>query len=471
LRENGDRVTVFRALSWEVRGAAQKPLLHLWSEQHNLTRRVLAITDHSDQGLALAVERFGRTRPGRLEFFRLEFDPSARDLCREQSCVRLGRVLSNQFPDETLESLTSPQDLEHSLSGNYARGFLRRGSTRWAVLGVLDNTSSESAENCLTFGLLWLDRARQSGHRGFVAGVRLIVPKGAWRVLVHRLQALNPEINLELNELEPQCKRLEHIDPRSAGNIETWIVPKRESQTLLDQARPAIDPIVALAPAAITVHSVVPSRHVLLRLRGLAFARWDDGAVFLGIAERRQKLTAAPRPALRRLLHDIEAHRHPLASDTRNSFYRAQPEAWLDSLVRKDVTRIDAALDSRFAYTQVFANSHGEHGILDLLTVTRDARLVILELKASEHIHLPLQAADYWLRIRRHLQQGDFPRYGYFTGIELRLVPPLVYLVAPELRFHPTTDVLLRSLSAVMEVVRVGLAESWRRGLRVVNRR
>jgi hypothetical protein len=167
----------------------------------------------------------------------------------------------------------------------------------------------------------------------------------------------------------------------------------------------------------------VQSRQVLLRLRGLAFARWDDGAVFFGIAERRQKLTAASRPALQCLLHDIEAHRHPLASDTRNSLYRAQPEAWLESLVRKDVARIDAALDSRFVYTQVFANSHGEHGILDVLTVTRDARLAILELKASEYIHLALKAADYWLRIRRHLQQGDFPRYGYFTSVELRLVP------------------------------------------------
>jgi hypothetical protein len=113
----------------------------------------------------------------------------------------------------------------------------------------------------------------------------------------------------------------------------------------------------------------------------------------------------------------------------------------------------------------------GEHGILDLLTVTRAGRLAILELKASEHIHLPLQAADYWLRIQRHLQQGDFQRYGYFTSIQLQPAPPLVYLVAPELRFHPTTDVLLRYLGPQMEVIHVGLAENWRRGLRVVHRR
>jgi len=47
---------------------------------------------------------------------------------------------------------------------------------------------------------------------------------------------------------------------------------------------------------------------------------------------------------------------------------------------------------------------------------------------------------------------------------------PLVYLVAPALRFHPTTDTLLRYLTPEMEVVRVGLAESWRGGVRVVMR-
>jgi hypothetical protein len=170
------------------------------------------------------------------------------------------------------------------------------------------------------------------------------------------------------------------------------------------------------------------------------------------------------------LLHDLEIHRQPLASDTRHSLYRAQPERWLESLVRADVTRIDAALDPRFVYAQVFANAGGEHGILDLLTITRAGRLAILELKASEYLHLPLQAADYWLRIRRHLEQGDFARYGYFPGVELQAAPPLVYLVAPALRFHPATDTLLRYLSPELEIVRVGLAESWRHGIRVVMR-
>jgi hypothetical protein len=66
LCENGGRLAPLSKLSWEVRGSEDKPLLHIWSEQYNLTRRVIAITDHSDARLVLAVERFGRSRPDRL---------------------------------------------------------------------------------------------------------------------------------------------------------------------------------------------------------------------------------------------------------------------------------------------------------------------------------------------------------------------------------------------------------------------
>jgi hypothetical protein len=48
--------------------------------------------------------------------------------------------------------------------------------------------------------------------------------------------------------------------------------------------------------------------------------------------------------------------------------------------------------------------------------------------------------------------------------------PPLVYLLAPALRFHPVTGIVLEALSPQIEVVRVGLTESWRRGIRVVMR-
>ena len=470
VRENGGRMVALAGLSWEVRGAAEKPLLHLWSAEYNLTRRVLAITDHSEQCLTLAVERFGRSKPDRLEFVHVNFDRSAREITRHAFCEHLRRILAQQFPDEIVESLTVSADLEHSLSGNYARGILRRGSAQWAVLGVADSESADTVENSLTFALLWLERIRRSSRRGTIAGVRLILPKGGARVVAQRIGTLRPQLTLELYERDPVRETLQRLDARAAGNIDSWIVPQRETQALLDQASAALDPIVALARRAISVHPSVASREVWLRYRGLPIARWDEGRVFFGTGEGRDELTAASRPALKKLLNDLETYRRPLATDTRHALYRAQPERWLEALVREDITRVDAQLDARFVYSQVFANAGGEQGILDLLGVTRSGRLAILELKATEHIHLALQAAGYWRHVRHHLERGDLSRYGYFPSVQLQTTPPLAYLVAPALHFHPATDELLRYLSPQMEVVRVGLAESWRRGVRVVMR-
>jgi len=84
---------------------AEKPLLHLWSENCNVTRRVVAITDNSQDRLALAVERFGRLKPERMEIVRLEYAPGPRDLSREGYCEQLRRILAEQFPDESLEKI------------------------------------------------------------------------------------------------------------------------------------------------------------------------------------------------------------------------------------------------------------------------------------------------------------------------------------------------------------------------------
>lgn len=470
VRENGGRVAPLAGLSWEVRGAAEKPLLHLWSAQYNVTRRVLAITDQSEQCLTLAVERFGHRKPDRLQFVRVAFDRSDSELTRLAFCDRMRRILAEQFPDDVVESLTISPDLEHSLSGSYVRGILRHGSAQWAVLAVADTESKDTIENSLTFALLWLAHTRQSSSHGTVAGLRLILPKGGTHIVAQRVGALHSQASLELYELDPVCEVLQKLDPRAAGNIDTQIVPQRETQSLLDRAGPALQPVIALAPRAITAHPSTSDGEVWLRFRGLPIACWHEGLVFFGPDERREPLSAQSWPALKSMLNDLETHRHPLATDTRHPLFRAHAERWMEAIVREDVTRIDAQLDARFVYSQILASAGGQHGILDLLSVTRSGRLAILELKASEHIHLALQAAGYWRHVQYHLQREELSRSGYFPGVPLQAAPPLVYLVAPALRFHPATDQLLRYLAPEVEVVRVGLAESWRRGLRVVMR-
>lgn len=470
VRENGARFAPLRSLEWEVRGQANAPLLHLWSEQHNLTRRVVAITEHSEERLVLAVQRFGHAKPDRLEFLRIDHARPEREFSREEFRGRLAHVLAHRFADETIESLSVAADLEHSLSGCYVRGTMRRGSLAWAILAVSESESLSAQESILTFGLLWLDRARQSARRTSVAGLRLFLPEGAGRVSCQRLAALDSSTPIEVYDIRPALEEVVQLHPSDMGNLNTWLVPRRDTESLLSVAGPALDKIIKLAPDAIEASTVPVAREVVLRFRGLAFARWAEGQVYFGAGDRMEELTPASESSLHKLVRELTTYRHPLASDTRHPLYRAQAERWLEAQVREDPARVDPRLDPRFVYSQVPAVVAGDRSVMDLLGVTRDGRLVVMELKAEEHLHLPLQAADYWLRVRWHQQQNEFARYGYFPGVALQPKPPLVYLVAPGLRFHPSTDTLLRFLSREMEVTRVGLAEDWRRGLRILFR-
>jgi hypothetical protein len=120
--------------------------------------------------------------------------------------------------------------------------------------------------------------------------------------------------------------------------------------------------------------------------------------------------------------------------------------------------------------------------MLDLLTLDRNGRLVILELKADEDLHLPLQALDYWIRVRAlnddrqdtpagGLPRSAFERQGYFAGAEVSHLPPRLLLAAPALRIHPANETVLRYFSPKVEWELIALSEHWRRELRVVFRK
>ena len=73
--------------------------------------------------------------------------------------------------------------------------------------------------------------------------------------------------------------------------------------------------------------------------------------------------------------------------------------------------------------------------MLDLLAVDRSGRLTVLELKASADLHLPMQALDYRIRVKWHLDRGEFTARGYLPGITLRPDPPRLLLVSPSRSF------------------------------------
>jgi hypothetical protein len=207
---------------------------------------------------------------------------------------------------------------------------------------------------------------------------------------------------------------------------------------------------------------------ISLRVRGIEFAAVENGELRFGMGER--------LPAREHHMREIECLVAELDrvrssdGDRGHPLYRQYPEAWLESLARSEIETLDASLLREPIYGQVPAFAGGERGIPDLLAVDRSGRLAVVELKASADLHLPLQALDYWMRVKWHLDRGEFSAAGYFPGLPLRPEPPRLLLVSPSLEFHPTTETILGYFSPEIDVERIGLAVEWRKGLQVMFR-
>jgi hypothetical protein len=476
VREDGYWLADLASLHCEFRQEEQSPIIHLWSDGCNLTRRVLRAKENSESRVVLEVQRFGRAKPGRLEFLRTNAPRTPGRATREQFRARLRRILAEQFPDASVESLTASPDLEHSFSGLYVRGLMQEGARSWALIAVSPDENVVAIEGILAFGILWLDWTRSHPARRPVEGLRLLVPGGAGRRLRERALALSASVRAEIFEYGEPDGRMQKMDVADAGNLESWLVPRGDVESTFAAARDAFARISLLgafaegAPGAIAPRAVAGTTEVALCFRGLEFARWSRDGISFGLGDTRERLTGSTEPRLERLIRQLDLHRNPLAKQMNHRLYRAAPERWLESLVLEDPLSLEAQLDPRFLYSQVPALAAGDRGVIDLLGITRRGRLVVIELKASEDIQLPIQAVDYWLRVRRHQREGDFQQCGYFTGIEIDPHPPLVWLVAPGLRFHPATQLLAKYLSPEISIARIGLVENWRRGIKVIFR-
>jgi hypothetical protein len=143
-------------------------------------------------------------------------------------------------------------------------------------------------------------------------------------------------------------------------------------------------------------------------------------------------------------------------------------ERAFEMAVRDNVQLIDATLLRQPIHSQVLAFAAGDRDIIDLLAVAPDGRLAVLELKIAEDIHLPIQALDYWMRVKWHAGRAELQHL--FPGVPLGALAPKLLLVAPAMSFHSSCATVLRHFSSEVEVERVGINTEWQDRFRVVLR-
>jgi hypothetical protein len=582
--EDGKVVFDLRTAKHSLSTEHDRCTLHLWSEERNLVRRVVTATERAGS-LRLATLRFGHAQTKLLELVgsREQRTPTTRDTARTRYLKVLERVLPRTFPDWTCDGFRTTMDLEKSFGPAYARGSMVHGNQAWAVIGVNDNETATTIDGILTLGILWLHGCRErAGGRRLYQGLRVIVPRGAGGLTLSRMAWLNAEAaQWELWELDERTEEMNQRDADDQGNLRTRLVHHPDEKAASERFAEAARQVMALTRAGDegrVEQRLRSTAELAFLLHGLEFARArivfapnsfaQTVEITVGVGASETLLTEGNRAEMADMVAELFARRRameitgnscmrrgigadrrigaPMTAPAharmamrqargdgglqRDPLYRAAPERWLESMLRRDLapltrglarssvtgagrraadfanemdpdtignradvdlpeangnvaegeSRLIPRLDPRHVYAQVPAIAGAsDRGLLDLLGVTADGRLAVIELKADEDLHFALQGLDYWIRVRHHHLQtadtatglGEFQRHGYFGGVELSPLPPRLYLVAPALRVHPATEVVLRYLSPRVEWQLLALDERWRSQVRVVWRK
>ncbi len=466
---------------YSVSGESNKCLLHLWSPERNVVRRVLGV-ESKGETLRVTVQRMGQARPTRLEICR-ERDPrtpSAKRTARLAYQHILERALKRKFPDLTLAQLSTSMDLEKSFGPIYSRGLLRRGQSGFAVLGVNRQELQPSIDAALTFGILWLDVCRHAhAAKLVVEGLKLVVPTGCSALVRERMAHLNRgAAKWEVYELEERGEEIKQLEVLDRGNVLTRLVRCTNDADVQARFAEPIALIRTLMPEAEV--GVISPAEISFRCHGLEFARARLSAkpgdfrstpeIVFGTGPAERVLDGGNFSHLERLVRSIGEVRH--AEGPKDSrWWRLHPERWLEALVVKNICALDDQLDPRWCYSQVPAFSASDRAMIDVLALTREGRLAVVELKADEDIHLPLQGIDYWSRVAWHHARGEFQQFGYFAGREISDHAPLLIMVAPAFHVHPTTDTLLKYISPEIQWTLLAIDERWGKELGVIFRK
>jgi len=499
LLEDGRVLFDMRTARYSVTGDHGRCLLQLWSDERNLIRTVVDVQERA-HCLRIATRRMGATKPQTLELVPTSDrrTPTAREATRRNYQRLLERVLTRHFIGCKTDGFRSAMDLEHSFGPAYVGGRLLQGTAAKAVIGVGEAESASTIDGVLTLGVLWLDHCRQhcDGRRHF-GGLKVVVPAGAWRTTAERMTWLNHSAaDFQLFTLDERSEELTAVDFRDIGNLDSRLVHAFSAAAAIERAQEGIARLMALVPAAAKERvELRPSSAttVGLLLHGLEFARIRHGfaansfahedEITFGAGANETPLTPENESLCRDLFERLFLSRQGDSAHT-DPLFRLQPERWLEARLRGEIAELLPGLRGDLLYSQVPTLSTGDRGLLDLLTLDRNGRLAVIELKADEDLHLPLQALDYWIRVRalnndRQPIAGSeggrllsaFERQGYFAGAEVSPLAPRLLLAAPALRIHPANEPVLRYFSPEVEWELIALSEHWRRELKVVFRK
>ncbi len=366
--------------------------------------------------------------------------PSVVDLRRRRRSFQqqLGPALCSWFGTRKVDRQTLRSDRQHGIGGAYPRFLIGRH----AVIAVDPDESSAVVNGVMRAALLWASLI----HRR----ITVVVPSGRFQTIAARLNAM-PYMTKTLQWLQWDGSALTTLRRTDA-------VPETHVQEFI---KPGVDEEVGrlcgLAPDLLQAIPHIAGKAVSVRLRGIEVARVSQNGTTYPLGT-----------PVERVIREIgEARRH----GSRHPLARAHEESWLESNLIGQIRQLLPSVDVRHVYPQVPSFVGEDRNIIDLLTVTEDGQLVVVEIKASADPDLPFQALDYWLAVERHRKANDFLAKGYFKGCCLKDQPAMLVLVAPLLSYHKTLDRMLTAFPKSVPLIQIGINQTWKRDVKILRRR
>ncbi len=386
------------------------------------------------------------------------------ELARLQKANEIAALITDNFPGSKLGRVALNEPGGRLAQINFDM------SDKGPVAAVSDLTTSLTVEAIFAAAILWLEKL----------GLRKKKPVLDVRIICEKRQAKNSQkLHALLNERwKSKITVIEIIrrdDPPRLIEL-----PKRRISALwrekaakltlpeLSQPGKTSQRILALSPDNIDV--IYSKQGETLRFAGLPFARvramLGSEKAWFGVGRARKIISHESWDDLVELIKLLEINRQTDAPNKRHEYYRTAPEAWLESILRRNINLLDANLILSPIYNQFrFVRDK-----IDLLALRRDGRLVIIELKTQPDRAGVFQAADYWRKIELQRRRGLLASADLFDGREIADNPAIVYLAAPAWSFHRDFEFFARTLSPEIELWRFELHENWRNKVRVLAR-
>jgi hypothetical protein len=391
---------------------------------------------------------------------------------RQTRAIKIASVAASFNAKTEIEKVGLSQGIRRGAVGRYARIILNTHKDRIAVTADVAEDEDTNIDAFLSSSLLWFNEQQE---RKKEANKLWLIEEFNSHGLAERIACLRSDLRRVISLFEFDDETLMQKTKLEMEDLWQTLPEKISSPSSLIISDTAQN-ILSLAPDAI---DVVRSRHgETLRYHGLAFCRirttMKRERVWFGTeADKRRELNPHTLSDFDKLIYELQKHRNANAEDKRHDYYRLASEAWLESILRRDITRLDPGLIIAPLHAQFRASDSKQSGArpVDLLALRQDGRLVVIELKTSEDREHIFQGVDYWRQIEAHRRAGNIESARLFDDKEILDQPPLVYLVAPMLSFHRKFQTLAKMIDPQIEIYRFDLNEDWRFSIRVARRK